>query len=40
MTVEELAKKHLNVDLTEREFWEDAVKLCVKDVEEFMELTK
>ncbi|MHC0035831.1 M3 family oligoendopeptidase [Pseudoneobacillus sp. C159] len=40
MTVEELAKKHLNVDLTEREFWEQAVKLCVKDVEEFLELTK
>jgi oligoendopeptidase F len=39
MTVEELAKKHLNVDLTEREFWEDAVKMCVKDVEEFLELT-
>lgn len=38
MTVEELAKKHLNVDLTEREFWEDAVKLCVKDVEELLEL--
>jgi oligoendopeptidase F len=38
MTVEELAKKHLNVDLTEREFWENAVKLCVKDVEDFLEL--
>ncbi|MFD2446142.1 M3 family oligoendopeptidase [Bacillus sp. CGMCC 1.16607] len=39
MTVEELAEKHLNVDLTERKFWEDAVKLCVKDVEDFLELT-
>jgi oligoendopeptidase F len=38
MTVEELAQKHLNVDLTERDFWEDAVKLCVKDVEDFLEL--
>jgi oligoendopeptidase F len=38
MTVEELALKHLNVDLTEREFWEEAVKLCVKDVEELLEL--
>jgi oligoendopeptidase F len=40
MTVEDLAKKHLNVDLTQRDFWEQAVKLCVKDVEEFLELTK
>ncbi|HYK71765.1 MAG TPA: M3 family oligoendopeptidase, partial [Pseudoneobacillus sp.] len=40
MTVEDLAKKHLNVDLTERDFWEAAVKLCVKDVEDFLELTK
>lgn len=39
MTVEDLAKKHLNVDLTERDFWEAAVKLCVKDVEDFLELT-
>ncbi|WP_442595086.1 M3 family oligoendopeptidase [Neobacillus sp. D3-1R] len=40
MTVEDLAKKHLNVDLTKRDFWEAAVKLCVKDVEDFLELTK
>lgn len=40
MTVEELAQKHLNVDLTKRDFWESAVKLCVADVEEFLELTK
>jgi oligoendopeptidase F len=39
MTVEELALKHLNVNLTEKEFWEKAVKLCVDDVEEFLELT-
>ncbi|XKG63209.1 M3 family oligoendopeptidase [Mesobacillus maritimus] len=39
MTVEELAQKHLNVNLTEKEFWEKAVKLCVNDVEEFLELT-
>jgi len=40
MTVEDLAQKHLGVDLTKRDFWEDAVKLSIKDVEEFLELTK
>ncbi|MBY0096293.1 M3 family oligoendopeptidase [Mesobacillus maritimus] len=39
MTVEELALKHINVNLTEKEFWEKAVKLCVDDVEEFLKLT-
>jgi oligoendopeptidase F len=38
MTVEDLAKKHLNVDLTQSDFWEAAVKLCVKDVEDFLQL--
>ncbi|MFS0822617.1 M3 family oligoendopeptidase [Bacillus sp. 1P02SD] len=40
MKVEDLAAKHLGVDLTKRDFWEKAVKLSVKDVEEFLELTK
>ncbi|MGM9988063.1 MAG: M3 family oligoendopeptidase [Bacillaceae bacterium] len=40
MTVEQLAQKHLNVDLTKRDFWESAVKLSIKDVEEFLALTK
>ncbi|PLR85863.1 oligoendopeptidase [Bacillus canaveralius] len=40
MTVEELAQKHLNVDLTKRDFWEQAVKLCIDDVEEFLALTE
>jgi oligoendopeptidase F len=40
MKVEELALKHLNVDLTKRKFWEDGIKLCIKDVEEFLDLTK
>lgn len=40
MRVEDLAKKHLNVDLEKPEFWENAVKLCVSDVEEFLDLTK
>ncbi|AUJ26878.1 M3 family oligoendopeptidase [Virgibacillus dokdonensis] len=38
MTVEDLAKKHLNVDLTETAFWEEAVLECMKDVDEFMKL--
>lgn len=40
MSVEELAKKHLNVDLTDDAFWESAIKVCIEDVEEFMELTR
>ncbi len=40
MTVEDLAEKHLKVNLTDKAFWEKAVKLCVEDVEEFLELTR
>ncbi|WP_026693919.1 M3 family oligoendopeptidase [Peribacillus kribbensis] len=39
MKVEDLAKKHLDADLTQREFWDDAVSMCVKDIEEFLSLT-
>ncbi|WP_028784912.1 M3 family oligoendopeptidase [Thalassobacillus devorans] len=39
MRVEELALKHLGVDLEKEEFWEDALKLCIADVEEFLNLT-
>ncbi|MBA9025517.1 M3 family oligoendopeptidase [Peribacillus huizhouensis] len=39
MRVEELASKHLGVDIARREFWEDAVGTCLKDIEEFFELT-
>ncbi|QGQ47916.1 M3 family oligoendopeptidase [Metabacillus sediminilitoris] len=39
MTVEELAAKHLSVDLTKRDFWENAVAIAVSDVEDFMKLT-
>ncbi|MFE7061155.1 M3 family oligoendopeptidase [Sutcliffiella sp. NPDC057660] len=39
MTVEDLARKHLGVDLTQRDFWEKAVKKSLEDVEEFLELT-
>ncbi|WP_217585765.1 M3 family oligoendopeptidase [Lentibacillus saliphilus] len=38
MTVEDLAMKHLNVDLTKPDFWENAIKLCVADVEAFLEM--
>lgn len=40
MTVEDLAKKHLNADLTKKEFWEKAVGLCLDDVDEFLALTE
>ncbi|KGP72346.1 M3 family oligoendopeptidase [Pontibacillus yanchengensis] len=40
MSVEDLAKKHLNVDLTEEAFWESAIEICVNDVEEFLSLTE
>lgn len=40
MRVEELAKKHLDVNLEEEAFWQSAIQLCIKDVEEFLELTK
>lgn len=39
MTVEELAFKHLKVDLTKEDFWNSAIQLCINDVEEFLELT-
>ncbi|WP_284139317.1 MULTISPECIES: M3 family oligoendopeptidase [unclassified Virgibacillus] len=36
MSVEDLAAKHLKVDLTKPDFWQRAIHLCVKDVEEFI----
>lgn len=39
MTVEELAQKHLNVDLTKPDFWEKAILLSVQDVHDFLEMT-
>ncbi len=38
MTVEDLAMKHLGEDITKREFWEKGIKLCVRDVEAFIQL--
>ncbi|WP_204121674.1 MULTISPECIES: M3 family oligoendopeptidase [Levilactobacillus] len=39
MTSEELAQKHLGVDLTQPDFWQAGVKLIKRDVAEFMRLT-
>ncbi|GAE36431.1 M3 family oligoendopeptidase [Halalkalibacter akibai] len=39
MTVEDLAQKHLQIDLTNKDFWQEAIDLILVDVEEFMELT-
>jgi oligoendopeptidase F len=40
MQVEELASKHLGVDLTQPEFWQSAIDLAVADVKEFLKLTE
>lgn len=40
MTVEDLAAKHLQVNLTEKDFWEKAVGICLNDIDEFLELTE
>lgn len=39
MKVEELAMKHLGVDLTKPAFWEEGIQLMEKDAEEFIRLT-
>lgn len=39
MSVEDLAFKHLGEDITKQDFWAKGVALCVKDVEDFLELT-
>ncbi|MBP2097599.1 M3 family oligoendopeptidase [Enterococcus rivorum] len=40
MTSEELAKKHLGVDLTQPDFWQAGIDLVLNDVTQFMELTE
>ncbi|MGM0218805.1 M3 family oligoendopeptidase [Enterococcus sp. AZ126] len=40
MTSEDLAKKHLNIDLTKPDFWQAGIDQVIKDVNEFMELTE
>lgn len=39
MKTEDLAMKHLGEDIRQKSFWEKAVRSCVKDIEEFLELT-
>ncbi|RLL43626.1 M3 family oligoendopeptidase [Oceanobacillus piezotolerans] len=38
MRVEDLAKKHLGVDLTKQDFWAAGIELMAKDVKEFISL--
>lgn len=40
MTTEELAQKHLGVDLTKPDFWQAGIDMVLKDVASFMELTE
>jgi oligoendopeptidase F len=40
MTVEELADKHLGVDLRQPEFWQRAMDLSAEDVHEFLRITE
>jgi len=40
VTTEELASRHLGVDLTKPEFWQSAVDVVLEDVEEFLRLTE
>lgn len=40
MTTEDLAEKHLAVDLTKSDFWQDAIDLVHADVEEYLQLTE
>jgi oligoendopeptidase F len=39
MSVEQLAKEHLGVNVEEIDFWRDAVALTAVDVEQFIEMT-
>jgi oligoendopeptidase F len=39
MKVEDLAQKHLGVDISKEDFWAAGIQLMVKDVEEFIQLT-
>lgn len=40
MSTEDLAKKHLDVDLTKSDFWQKAIDQVHADIDEFLELTK
>ena len=40
MKVEDLALKHFQVDLVQKDFWEKAVRICIDDIDEFLQLTE
>lgn len=40
MTTEELAEKHLGIDLTKPDFWQNGINIIKKDVEEFLMITE
>jgi len=40
MPVEQLAHRHLGVDLTQPDFWQSAVDVCLGDIAEFLRLTQ
>lgn len=40
MSVEELAKKHLQTDLSKADFWEQGISVIIKDIDEFLKLSK
>ncbi|ONN42390.1 M3 family oligoendopeptidase [Enterococcus mundtii] len=40
MTTEELAQKHLGVDLTKPDFWQAGINMVLEDIQNFMELTE
>ncbi|KMO57852.1 hypothetical protein PZ01_14155, partial [Lacticaseibacillus rhamnosus] len=40
MSTEALAKKHLGVDLTQPEFWQQGIDLAAKDAQQFMALSE
>lgn len=39
MSTEELAQKHLGVDLTKPDFWREGMQIAINDVNEFMRLS-
>jgi len=39
MTTEDLAQKHLQVDLTKPDFWQAGIDMVLNDINEFMALT-
>lgn len=40
MTMEDLAKRHLDVDLSKPDFWQSAIDVLHKDIDEFLRLTE